>query len=86
MNDFLEKYSELTLNNLNSENINKIIDFLNQEKCDFIKDILEDYLDICTIDYEKFIEKYKKLNLKYNNEYLKLAANDMNLLEELLVD
>lgn len=86
LDDILEKYSETTINNLDKFNINKIIEFLSQEKCNYIEDILEDYLDLFTISCDEFIEKYKKLNNKYKNEYLKLASQDMNLFEEFFYD
>ena len=63
--------------------IKKIIEFLVLRECDYIEDILEDYLDIFTIDYEEFVKRFEKINKNYNNEYLKLASEDMNLLEEL---
>lgn len=84
MEEILEKYSFSTLNNLDEKNIEKIIEFLVLRECDYIEDILEDYLDIFTIDYEEFVKRFEKINKKYNNEYLKLASEDMNLLEELL--
>lgn len=83
MNDILEKYNLDVINKIDEENMIKIIKFLEQEKCLFIKDILEDYIDIFTINFNEFIDKYNKLNIKYNNEYLKLASEDMNKLEEL---
>ena len=83
MNDILEKYNLDVINKIDEENMIKIIKFLEQEKCLFIKDILEDYIDIFTINFNEFIDKYNKLNIKYNNEYLKLACEDMNKLEEL---
>lgn len=83
MNDILEKYNLDVINKIDEENMIKIIKFLEQEKCLFIKDILEDYIDIFTINFNEFIDKYNKLNIKYNNDYLKLASEDMNKLEEL---
>lgn len=82
----LDKYSNTTLNHLDIENINKIIDFLYHKKCNYIDDLIDDYLDLFTIPYEIFIDKYNKLNKKYNNEYLYLASSDMNLLEEFYND
>lgn len=78
----LEKYSNSTLKNLDKYNINKIIEFLQKENCYYIDDLLEDYLDLFTIPYESFIDKYIKLNKKYNNQYLNLVSENMNLLEE----
>ena len=86
MNDILGKYSNFVLKNLDKENINKIIEFLKKEKCDYIEDLLEDYLDIFTINHDMFVKKYNSLNNKYNGNYLILASADMNLLEELFYD
>ena len=86
LDEILEKYSERTINNLDRHNISKIIVFLSQENCDYIEDLLEDYLDLFTIEYNEFINKYHKLNKKYHNEYLRLASSDMNLFEEFFYD
>lgn len=86
MNEIIEKYSKTTLNNLDKENMQKIIDFLVEKKCDYIEDLLEDYLDLFTFSYESFINKFNNLNKKYNNNFLKLASEDMNLLENFYID
>ena len=86
MNDILEKYSIDIIINIDKQNMIDIIRFLQKENCDFIEDLMEDYLDIFTIPYQEFLSKYQRLNEKYNNNYLKLASEDMNLLEEIFVD
>lgn len=82
MDKILEKYSKSVIKNLDKENISKILLFLEKEKCDYIEDILEDYLDLFTFEYELFVNKYNNLNKKYENKFLELASADMNLLEE----
>lgn len=82
MEEILEKYSPTTLKNINHNNLSKIIKFLIKENCDYIEDLLEDYLDLFTIEYEIFVNKYNQLNKKYNNNFLQLASEDMNILEE----
>ena len=77
-----EKYSESVIKNLNKENFYKIYNFLIKEKCNFIDDIISDYLDLFNIDYDEFTKKYIKLNEKYNKQFLNRASEDMNLLEE----
>ena len=79
----IEKYSEDVFKNINKDNMNKIIKFLNDNNCDYIEELLEDYWDIFTIDYNDFVNKFNKLNEKYNNNYINLISEDMNLLEEL---
>ena len=82
MDKILEKYSKSVIKNLDKENISKILLFLEKEKCDYIEDILEDYLDLFTFENEFFVNKYNNLNKKYENKFLELASADMNLLEE----
>ena len=82
INEIKEKYSESIIKNLNKENFYKILNFLKQEKCDYIDDIISDYLDLFNFEYNDFVEKYNKLNEKYNKEFLNKASEDMNLLEE----
>ena len=86
MNNIIEKYSESVLKNLDKDNFNNILIFLINEKCNFVEDIVEDYLDVFTIDYNEFIIKYNYLNEKYNNCYLELVSKDLNLLEEFFDD
>ena len=86
MLELVEKYSKSVINNLNYENILKIGNFLEKENCDFIEDILDEYLDIFTIEYEVFLKKYNELNKKYNNNLLNEISNDMNILEKFFED
>ena len=79
-------YSLDVIKNINKDNVIKIINFLTLENCDYIEDILEDYLDIFTIEYEEFVNKYHKLNAKYNFNLLTQATEDMNILEEFFED
>lgn len=85
-NELYNKYSTTVFKNLDKDNINKIIEFLYKNGCDFITDIVEDYLDIFMIQFDLFVNRFNKLNTKYNNSYLKLVSSDMNYLEELFLD
>lgn len=86
IDEIKEKYSESVIKNLNKENFYKIFNFLRKEKCDFIEDIVSDYLDLFNFDYDEFVKKYKKLNEKYNKQFLNRVSEDMNLLEEFYND
>lgn len=77
-----EKFENHVFQNLDKENVYKIIEFLSREKCDYIEDIVSDYLDLFNIQYEEFIRKYNILNDKYNGDFLEKASADMNILEE----
>lgn len=84
--EIFSKYENDVIKNINKENMLKIIYFLEKENCDFIDEIIENYLDLFTFNYDEFIYKYNKLNNKYNNNYLKEVSIDMNLLEEFYLD
>ncbi|HJJ17176.1 MAG TPA: hypothetical protein OIM63_03720 [Bacilli bacterium] len=81
--DIVSKYDSEVFAKLNKENMTKIIIFLQKENCDFIEDLLNDYIDLFIIEYDDFIRRYIILNEKYNYKYLELAAEDMNYLEEM---
>ena len=77
-----DKFEPEVFQNLDKENVYKIFGFLNKECCDFIDELIENYLDLFNFEYEDFLIKYNLLNDKYNGEFLSLASEDMNLLEE----
>lgn len=81
--EILDKYSDSINEKLNLENIAKIIYFLKEKNCTYIKDILEDYMDIFTIEYDVFVSRFNHLDEKYNNRYINICNVNMNHLEEL---
>ena len=81
-----KKYAKSVIKNLNRENFYKVINFLESNNCDFIEDIVSDYLDLFNIEYVEFVKRYNKLNEKYSNNFLQKASEDMNLLEEFYND
>lgn len=76
------KYESSVVNALNQQNMMKIVSFLSSRGCDYIEQLLEDYLDLFTFDYNDFVFKYNKLNAKYNNNLINEIKDDMNILEE----
>ena len=77
-----DKYEKEVYKNLDKNNMDRIITFLKSNKCDYIEDLVEDYLDIFTFDYDNFIRIFNILNKKYNNNLINEISNDMNILEE----
>ena len=77
-----DKYENDFFKNIDIDNVKRIINFLEENNCNFIDELLEDYLDLFTFDYNEFVDKFNKLNKKYNYNYLELVKDDMNLLEE----
>ena len=85
INIIKEKYEKSVFENLDRENVNKIIAFLIKEKCDYIEDIIDDYLDLFNFQYEEFVEKYNKLNKELDGKFLEKASEDMNVLERFYI-
>ena len=81
MEESFEKYSINVLKNIDRINMEKIIKLLKNNNCCFIEDIIEDYLDLFTIDYKVFKEEFNKLNKEFNGNFVKCVGYDMNLLE-----
>ena len=77
-----DKFEQSVFDNLDKENVHKILNFLFEKRCDFIEDIVSDYIDLFTFNYDEFVIKYNQLNEKYDGNFLKKASEDMNLLEE----
>lgn len=84
--EIIDKYEFSILKNINKDNMLEILEFLQQNKVIYIEDIIENYLDIFTIPYDEFIEKFSKLNEKYNNELVNMLNDDVNVLEAILYE
>ncbi len=79
----ISKYEESVIKNLDKDNVDKILSFLSLNGCDYVEELLEDYLDIFTFEYDEFVIKFNKLNDKYNHNLINEIRDDMNILEEL---
>ena len=74
VSELKEKFEKDVFEHLNKENFFNIIKFLQKEDCDFIEDIITNYLDLFTIDYETFVNQYHRLNANYHGQFLKKAS------------
>ena len=79
----ISKYEESVIKNLDKDNVDKIISFLSSNGCDYIEELLENYLDIFAFEYNEFVIRFNKLNDKYNHNLINKIKDDMNILEEL---
>lgn len=78
----LEKYSIGILEDLDSDNVKKIVEFLQLNNCDYIDELLNNYLDLFTFDYEEFKTKFNILNKKYNYNIIEEIEYNMDIIEE----
>ena len=79
----ISKYEESVIKNLDKDNVDKILSFLSLNGCDYIEELLENYLDIYVFEYNEFVIRFNKLNDKYNHNLINEIMDDMNILEEL---
>lgn len=79
----ISKYEENVIKNLDKDNVDKILSFLSLNGCDYIEELLENYLDIFAFEYNEFVIRFNKLNDKYNHNLINEIKDDMNILEEL---
>ena len=79
----ISKYEESVMKNLDKDNVDKILSFLSLNGCDYIEELLEDYLDIFTFEYDEFVIKFNKLDDEYNHNLINEIRDDMNILEKL---
>ena len=82
LESILEKYDYSFLASINRENLYLNANFLYQKGCYFLEDILEDYLDILTMEYTEFQKRYLTLEQKYGPDLIEKIGNDMAILEE----
>ena len=78
----INKYEKSVIDNFDTENATEIVRYLLSNNCDYLKELIEDYLDIFTFDYTDFVDKFEILNKKYNFNLINEIKNDMNILEE----
>lgn len=82
IDSILKKYERSFLANINRENLYLNANFLYQKGCYFLEDILEDYLDVLTIDSLEFQKRYVTLEQKYGSNLMTKIGKDMAILEE----
>ena len=63
----ISKYEGSVIKNLDKDNVDKILTFLSLNGCDYIEELLENYLDIFAFEYNEFVIRFNKLNDKYNH-------------------
>jgi len=79
-----EKFEPEVIKGLDSENVIKIVLFLEEKKINFIEDMLTDYLDLFLIPIEEFVVKYNKLDKIHNHSLKEVLEEDFSILERFL--
>lgn len=80
----LKVYDASVLENIEPDNFEKIIAYLQKEAIDYIEDIIVTYLDIFLLDALEFQKRWEKLKKQYGNNYYHILKENMEILEEVL--
>lgn len=82
MKNIIDKYENEVIKSLDVSNMKRIVSFLKKQNCDYIDELLSDYLDLFTIPYNEFVNKFNDIDVKYNFNFIEEVRSNMDLLEE----
>jgi len=77
-------YNETIINNLDAENVVKIISYLKENKIDFYLDVVKNCLEIFLLDYGEFREKFEVIKNKYGKNYAEILAFNLSVFEVMI--
>jgi len=74
-----QNYSSI-INGIDNDNALKIIDILKDHKCDFINDLIINYLEIFLVKPKVFETRLTTLKEELGQTYMNIIENNLNLL------
>ena len=77
-----DKFEPSVFENLDINNVSKIILYLKNNNVTYIDELIMNYLDLFMIDYLEFVKRAEKLKLKYGNDLFLQIGLDMSILDE----
>ena len=81
--DITEMYDEYTLNQLDSDNVNIIYNYLLEQGIDFAKDIFIERLELFLMDNKEFIEKFEMIKQEIGNNYVEIIEENTEILDKM---
>jgi len=81
-----ENFNEETINQMNEDNISKIMEYLQENNVYYAKDLLISSLDLFLWPSEEFIEHFEKLKEKLGNDFVDKLGEDASLIEIMYED
>ena len=79
--ELISKYEKEVFKNLDMDNVNKIIEYLDNENVNYIDELLRDYLDLFLIQIDEFKMKFNKLKKIYGENIVEIIAEDLSILD-----
>ena len=81
-----ENFDEETINQMDSENVYKIVKYLNDNNIDYIKDLFLLSFDLFLLPVEQFIKQFEKLKFKLGDNFANMLGSDLSLIEIMYED
>ena len=81
-----ENFDDDTIKKVDTENLVKILQYLNDNGVYYYKDIVLEYLDLFLNPYEMFTEKFEELKSRLGSDFVERIANDKSLIEIMYED
>ena len=81
-----ENFSEEEIYKIDSNNVAKIIKYLNENNVYYAKDLFLTSLDLFLLPVEEFIKKFEKLKLKLGDNFIEKLGEDCSLIEIMYED
>ncbi len=76
-----ENFDDYIINQLDSNNIAKIYNYLIKEGVYYAKDIFISQADLFLLDYDQFVEKFEKLKDKVGKDYIDKLGDDCSIID-----
>ena len=81
--NIVDTFDEEIIKKVDIDNLFKIYKYLIDNGIYFARDLIVDYLDIFTLDYDEFVTRFEKLKSELGSNYVEILENDISKLEDL---
>ena len=81
--NIVDTFDEEIIKKVDIDNLFKIYKYLIDNGIYFARDLIVDYLDIFTLDYDEFVIKFEKLKNELGSNYVEILESDISKLEDL---
>ena len=81
-----ENFDEEMIEQINLENVSKILKYLNDNMVYYAKDLLLSSLDLFLLPVEQFIKKFENLKNKLGPNFVEKLGEDVSLIEIMYED
>ena len=81
-----ENFDEEMIQQMDEENIDRILDYLEKNDIDYAKDLLISSLDLFLLPAENFIKQFEKLKKELGDDFAEKLGEDSSLIEIMYQD